>query len=320
MTEARRPRPRRGPRPPRTTTLAAAWLALVVASAVFAPWLGLDDPTRSAPCAAKPPTVAVDADNRPVLRNGRYQLVAQPGCPLQAAADDHVAALPSGRHLLGTDEIGRDVLSRLVFGSRSALMVGFVAIGVALVAGCGVGMIAGFAGGVVDRLITQCFNVVLAIPGMVLIITIVGALDRGLLSVCIGVALVALPVFGHVARVQTRVIAARDHVTASRAAGARATRVVRIEIVPSLLPQMAGYYALASALALTAEGGLALLGLSVREPTATWGGMIAGGRQLITTYPNVVLMPTIMMFVTILAINRLGDHFASRLDTRQSAW
>ncbi len=295
------------------TRIAACWLLFVLIGALFAPWLHLGDPNRSATCAAKTPTVEVDAV-------GRAHLVAQPGCPIQAAADDHAAALPSSRHVLGTDEIGRDVFARLVFGSRTAVVVGLVAIGVALIVGCIAGMIAGFGGGIVDSLLTQSFNVILAIPGMVLVVTIVGAFERGLFSVCLGVAVVATPVFGHVARVQTRVITAREHVVAARAAGAKRARIIRLEILPSLLPQMASYYALGAAVALTAEGGLAVLGLSVPEPTATWGGMIAGGRSMITRYPNVALIPTAAMFITILAMHQLGDHFTRHLDTRETAW
>lgn len=300
------------------TLLAALWLLAVIAAALLAPALGLDDPDRSAPCAARPPTVAVDAAGTPIVDNGHYRLVPRPGCAIQVAADDHAGALPSGRHLLGTDELGRDVLSRIVFGARTAVLLGLVTIGAALVIGVTIGMLAGYRGGIVDRLAVQGFNVVLAIPAMVLVVTIVAAFQRGLLSLCLGVGIVAIPVFGHVARVQTRVIRSREHVVAATAAGASSRRILLVEILPSLMPQMAGYYALGAAVALTVEGGLAVLGLSLPEPTATWGGMIASGRTMIETFPNVVLIPTAVMFVTILAINQLGDHLSARLDRRAS--
>lgn len=293
-----------------TVGLAGMWLVTVLGGAVVAPWLPLADPNSSARCADKPPTAE--------RRDGQWVLVARPGCPIQTAADDHAAALPSGRHLLGTDEVGRDVASRILYGGRVVLIVGFGAVAVALVLGTVAGMLAGFVGGAVTRALDVAFNVLLAFPTIVLAIAVVAAFGRSVWSVSLAVIAVAVPAFGRLAKSQVVSVSERDFVLAARAMGARPARLLIREILPNIVPAMLSFYVLGVALAIVAEGALAVLGLSVQEPTATWGGMISAGRTVVAQYPSVALIPSLVMFATVLAVNVLGERVRERFDVRES--
>jgi len=290
--------------------LAIVWLVVVLGGAAVVTWLPVASPDVPARCADRPPTVA-DQD-------GTLVLVPAPGCPLDVAADDHASALPSGRHWLGTDEVGRDVLARILHGGRVVLIVGFAAVAVALVIGTLAGMVAGFVGGWIGRVIDVSFSVLLAFPTIVLAIAVVAAFGRSVWSVSAAIAIVAVPAFGRLARSQVVAVADREFVTAARAVGAPPRRVLFGEVLPNIVPAMLSFYVLGVALAIVAEGGLAVLGLSVQEPTATWGGMIAAGRSVVADYPNVALVPALIMFATVLSVNIVGDRIRSRFDIRES--
>lgn len=304
--------PYRRPRPLGTavTVAAVAWLIVVLGGSAIVTWLPVASPNAPARCADQPPTVA-DED-------GTLVLVAAPGCPIDIAANDHASALPSGRHWLGTDEVGRDVLSRILHGGRVVLIVGFGAVAVALVIGTLAGMVAAFVGGWVGRALDVSFSVLLAFPTIVLAIAVVASFGRSVWAVSSAIAIVAVPAFGRLAKSQVMTVADREFVTAARAVGARPRRVLFREILPNIVPAMLSFYVLGVALAIVAEGGLAVLGLSVQEPTATWGGMIAAGRSVVVDYPNVALIPALVMFGTVLSVNIVGDRVRSRFDIRES--
>ena len=290
--------------------LAVVWLVVVLGGSMVVNWLPVADPNVPARCADQPPTVA-DHD-------GTLVLVPAPGCPLDIAADDHASALPSGRHWLGTDEVGRDVLSRILHGGQIVLIVGFGAVAVALLIGTLAGMVAGFAGGPLGRAIDISFSILLAFPTIVLAIAVVAAFGRSVWAVSTAIAIVAVPAFGRLAKSQVVAVSDREFVMAARAIGARPRRVLFGEILPNIVPAMLSFYVLGVALAIVAEGGLAVLGLSVQEPTATWGGMIAAGRSVVADYPSVALIPALVMFGTVLSVNIVGDRIRSRFDIRES--
>lgn len=290
--------------------LAVAWLIVVLGGAAAVNWLPVADPNASARCADQPPTVAD--------RDGTLVLVPAAGCPLDIAADDHASALPSGRHWLGTDEVGRDVLARILHGGRIVMVVGFGAVAVALVVGTLAGMLAGFVGGWLSRAVDIGFSILLAFPTIVLAIAVVAAFGRSVWSVSTAIAVVAVPAFGRLAKSQVVAVSDREFVMAARAVGARPRRVLFGEILPNIVPAMLSFYVLGVALAIVAEGGLAVLGLSVQEPTATWGGMIAAGRSVVADHPSVALIPALVMFGTVLSVNIVGDRVRSRFDIRES--
>jgi peptide/nickel transport system permease protein len=230
---------------------------------------------------------------------------------------------PMGGHLLGCDDAGRDVLARVIFGSRVSLVVGFASIAIALVVGGTLGVMAGFLRGAFDSIFGIITNVILAFPYLVLGLAIVSFWGHNEFQVTIFIAIVAIAPLYRVVRANTIAFAEREYVLAAIALGSTRRRVLMKQIVPDVIPTGITYGLVGVAIAVVGEGALSYLGQSVGVPTPTWGNMIAEGAQLIPSVGTlpvnlwIVFGPAIAMFLFILAINLIGDRLRSILDVRE---
>lgn len=299
--------------------VAIIWLAIIGFAAVFGPLLPLQDPTAQGECTTKQPKRELDASGSPVVVDGKYRLIPQPGCDFQKAADDRSAAKPSSAHLLGNDQIGRDLLSRVVAGARTSIFVSVGSVLAALVIGGGIGMVSAYVGGRVDAAITLLSAAMVALPGLVLAISFVAALGRTMFAVWAALTVGAIPMVALVSRIQSLSLIQREYVVAAKALGATHSRVLLREVLPNLLPFAYVFIGLGFAGAVAAEGGLALIGLSVDQPATSWGAIIGDGKALLETAPHISLIPSAVMFLTIWAATRITDHLTDRLGVRASA-
>ncbi len=298
--------------------VAIGWLGLIVFFAAFGPLLPLQDPSKQGECTTKQPTRELGPDGRPVIVDGKYRLVPQPGCTFQEAADDRPAARPSARHPLGNDQIGRDLLSRIVAGARTSVIIAVGSVFLSLLIGGGIGMVSAYVGGGVDKTITMLSAGLVALPALVLAISFVAALGRSTFAILAALSVAAIPLVALVSRTQSLSLIKREYVLAARVAGARHHRVLLREVLPNLLPFALVFLALGIAGAIAAEGGLALIGLSVNPPATSWGAIIGDGRPLLETAPHIALIPSFVMFLTIWGVTRLTDHLTTRLGIRQN--
>jgi peptide/nickel transport system permease protein len=265
-------------------TLSAAWLLLVAAGSLLAPWLPLDDPRVT---------------DFSVLQNN-----APPG---------------TAGHLLGTDQNGFDILSRLVWGGRVSLIVAFGVLAIGMTVGGAIGLVAGYARGRVESLLMGAVDILLAFPALILLIAIVAFLGADLVNVVLGISLVSIPAFARIARATTLTFASRDFVLAARASGATNRRIVMREILPNVFLPLLAFGLLIVAIAIVAEGSLAFLGLTSQE-TISWGGMINGGRRALQQddVAHTSLIPAVAMFLTVLSVNFLGDRFRAAFDVGEA--
>jgi peptide/nickel transport system permease protein len=222
---------------------------------------------------------------------------------------------------LGTDEGGRDLLSRTIWGSRVSLLVGFTSIAFALVFGGTIGLVAGFYRGWTEKTIIAVFDIALAFPAVVLALLLITFLGQELQNILLVIGILAVAPVGRLARANTLVFAQREFVLAGRALGAKNRTLIWREIFPNVLVPMAGLALLGMALAIVAEGSLAFLGLSVEGATPTWGKMIVAGSAgtSLRTAPLSAFVPITAMFLTVLALNFIGDRLRAHLDVRESA-
>lgn len=224
---------------------------------------------------------------------------------------------PSMAHLLGTDSLGRDILSRVIFGARVSLTVGFASIFIGMVVGGTLGVIAGFHRGPLDSVLDATNTVGLAFPALVFLLALVTFVGQSLFVVVVGIGILSIFPLFRIVRANTIVYAQREFVLASRALGARSARIMWREILPNVLPTALSFALVAVAVAIVAEGALAFLGLSVRPPTPTWGGMISEGRNALEQDPLICLWPSLALFFTVLALNFAGDRLRSFFEVRE---
>jgi peptide/nickel transport system permease protein len=220
-------------------------------------------------------------------------------------------------HWLGCDTNGRDILSRIVYGSRVSLEVGFTAIAIGLVIGGVLGIISGYFRGWIDEVLTIISNVFLSFPYLVLALVIVAFLGRSLTDIIAIIAILAWPLLFRVVRAATIEYAQREYVLAAQALGSKPSRILRTLLLPDIIPSAITYALLGVPLAIVAEGALSYLGQSVPLPTATWGNMIAAGSGSISQDPMLLVAPAVAMFSFILPVNFIGDRLRSVLDSRQ---
>jgi len=280
-------RPAEAPRPGATWKrlglsfwLSAGWLTLVTMSALFYPLLHFANP------------------NLPDLAN-------------QAAG-------PGPDHVLGTDTLGRDMLSRLVAGARISLTVGYTSTLLGLAGGAILGLAAGYFRGRLEGFIVAAMDAVLAFPALVLVLAVTAFVGHDLRIIILVLGVLGIPAFARVTRANTLSLAQREFVLAARAMGAGDLRILGLEILPNVMPAILTFGLLVVAVAMIAEGTLAFLGLSVPPPAASWGAMVAEGRSSLDTSPHVSLIPAAVFFLTIFALNLAADRLRRLVEVRES--
>jgi len=213
----------------------------------------------------------------------------------------------SAEHWLGTDELGRDVLSRLIIGTRVAVQAAAQAVVIAVVLGVPLGLVAGYFGGKVDLVIMRITETVQSFPGIVLAIAYVGIRGPGLTNAMTAVGIIFAPNFVRIVRASVLEVREETFVEASRSIGTPAIRILRTRILPNVLPPLLVQISLASGFALLAEAGLSFLGLGVQPPTASWGLMLGQGYRFLSRQPWMIVFPGVLIGVTVLSFNVLGD-------------
>jgi ABC-type dipeptide/oligopeptide/nickel transport system permease subunit len=265
----------------RHNRLALIGLALVVVlalSAALAPWLAPYDPTRQSLIEKR--------------------------------------AKPGGKYWLGADEFGRDILSRVIYGSRVALLVGLLSAAIAVVAGLLLGTVAGFAGGWLDAVMMRGLEILLAFPYLLLALAIVAALGPGALNTTIAVGIWGIPAVTRIVRGSVLALRETEYVGAARALGAPAASLLRRHILPNIVPGLIVYATLFMANAILLEAALSFLGLGVQPPTASWGLMVSTGRDVLLVAPHVATVPGLAIMLAVLAFNLVGDGLRDALDPR----
>jgi peptide/nickel transport system permease protein len=223
---------------------------------------------------------------------------------------------PSAEHWLGTDSFGRDTLSRILFGARISLVIGISSTLLAMIIGSAIGMFAGWYGGRADTVTMQAMDVLLAFPSLILGLILVAMLGPSTHNIIIAIALTSIPPFARIARAPTIAIKEREFVMAGRALGYSDTRIVAGHILPNILPEILVMASLWLANAIRTEASLAFVGLGVKPPTATWGGMIREGFENILDSYTLALAPSIAILVVIFALNLLGDGLRDAIDPK----
>ena len=270
--------------------LAIAWLGFVTLAAVLAPVLPLENPNQSLSS---------------IVRQG-------PG---------------TDGHLLGGDALGRDLLSRMVWGGRASLLLAVASVLLGLVVGGALGLVAGYFRGRTDGVLTVGFDTLLSFPQIILAVTLVTVFasqqgtsgTRRMVVLILSLGVVSVPVLARITRANTLMWSEREFVQAARAMGARNRGIMVREVLPNVLPAMFSIALLGVAVVIVAEGGLSVLGVGVQLPTPSWGNILAEGRADLRRAPHIVMIPTVVIFLTVLSLNYLGDIVRARFDVRESA-
>jgi len=251
---------------------------LFIALALFAPWIAPYDPVATS-----------------------WSLVRKP---------------PSWAHWFGTDEVGRDVLSRIIWGARASMGAGLVSVGIA--AGCGVplGLLAGYAGGWIDAALSRLVDAMLAIPFLILAIALAAFLGPSLGNAMIAIGITATPVFVRLTRGQTLAAKVEDYVEAARAVGNPHWRIALRHVLPNIVPPLLIQVSLAIAGAIIAEAALSFLGLGQQPPAPSWGSMLNTAQRFIEQAPWMAIWPGVAIFAAVLSFNLLGDGLRDALDPR----
>ena len=228
----------------------------------------------------------------------------------------HMFETPSAEHWLGTDEFGRDILSRLIYGARVSLQVGFIAVGIALVVGGMLGAVSGYYSGWLDNSIMRVMDVLLSIPRTLLAIAIVAALGPSLMNLMIAVGISAVPTYARIVRGSVLSIRSMEFIEAARAVGSSDLRIILRHILPNSMAPIIVQSTLGVASAILNAAGLSFIGLGIQPPNPEWGAMLSGGRQYIRDFPHMTLYPGLAIMFTILALNFLGDGLRDALDPK----
>ncbi len=260
---------------------AVGWLVLVTLVTVFHTWLPfIDDP---------------DEKNAELIKAG-----------------------PSWDHWFGNATFGQDVFARVAQGGRISLLVGGIVTVVGIGIGGGLGLLAGYLRGWVDSLVRLIITVTLSVPSLLLVIFIVAVRGQSLFYVILAVSLLAIPALARIVRASTLQVADRDYVKAAQVVGARKLSILVREVLPNVMPTLVSFAFLTFGIVLVAESSLSFLGLSVEAPTITWGSIISEGRIAFQETPHMVFMPALVLFLTVLSLNFVGDHLLKRFDIRES--
>ncbi len=233
-------------------------------------------------------------------------------------ADNLARYAPMGTagHIFGTDQQGRDMLARLLFGGRVSLLIGVVPTLVAGGIGLALGLVAGFVRGIVDQVIMRCLDVVFAFPMVLLAIAIAGSMRPGVLTEIIAITIVLVPYFARLARTATEAVVPMPFIEAARAAGGTRATIMLRYVLPNVFSPVVVYATTLMGLMIVVGSGLSFLGLGVQPPTADWGAMVAEGRVVLRRAPHVTILPGCAILVVSLAFNFLGDGIRDALDPR----
>jgi peptide/nickel transport system permease protein len=224
---------------------------------------------------------------------------------------------PSAAHWFGTDEIGRDVLSRVIWGTRASLLAGIVSVSISLACGIPIGLLAGYVGGWVDALISRMTDAMLACPFLILAIALAAFLGPSLSNAMIAIGVSATPIFIRLTRAQVLQVKVEDYIEAARAVGNSPLRIMWRHVLPNIVPPLIVQATLAVAAAIIAEAALSFLGLGQQPPTPSWGSMLNTAKNYIDNAPWMAIWPGISIFLLVLSFNLLGDGLRDVFDPRQ---
>lgn len=227
-----------------------------------------------------------------------------------------VRKAPSLAHWFGTDEVGRDILSRIIFGTRASLSAGVISVGIAISIGVPLGLLAGYLGGKVDALLGRVTDAMLAVPFLILAIALAAFLGPSLGNAMIAIGVTATPLFIRLTRGQTLSVVKEDYVEAARAVGNPGWRIALRHILPNVMPALLVQATLTIATAIIAEASLSFLGLGQQPPAPSWGSMLNAAQRFLTNAPWMAIYPGLAIFVTVLSFNLFGDGLRDALDPR----
>ena len=223
---------------------------------------------------------------------------------------------PSLQHLAGTDELGRDIFSRILYGGRVSLTIGIISVGIGLIFGGSLGVIAAYYGGVIETVIMRVIDVLMAIPSIILSISICAALGSGIVNTMIAVGISSIPTYARVFRSSVISEKSKEYIEAARAVGAGNARIILKHILPNSIAPVIVQASLGVAQAITTAASLSFIGLGIQPPNPEWGALLSSGRQYIRDFPHMVVYPGIAIMLTVLALNLIGDGLRDALDPR----
>jgi peptide/nickel transport system permease protein len=256
-----------------------AVIVVFITLAVFAPYLGLYEPTATSWTAVRKP--------------------------------------PSALHWFGTDNLGRDIFARVVYGARASLLAGVISVSIALAVGVPLGLVAGYLGGAIDALLSRMTDAMLACPFLILAIALAAFLGPSLGNAMIAIGITATPIFVRLTRGQVIAVKHEDYVEAARAVGNPRWRIVLVHILPNILPALLVQATLAIAAAIIAEASLSFLGLGQQPPAPSWGSMLNVAQSFLTNAPWMAVWPGLAIFLTVISFNLLGDGLRDALDPKE---
>jgi peptide/nickel transport system permease protein len=222
----------------------------------------------------------------------------------------------SSEHWLGTDKLGRDILSRIIYGGRISLLVGITTVALSLAIGIVIGSLSGYFGGWIDQMLMRLVDILMAFPGILLAIAFTAVLGPGLDHVILALCLIGWTSYARLVRGEILSLRERDFIQAARSLGCRPKRIILRHLLPNLLPPLLIQSTFGLAAAIVAEGSLSFLGLGVEPPTPSWGAMLNDGRQFLLVAPHLTTYPGLGLMITVLALNLIGDALQDRLDRR----
>lgn len=229
-----------------------------------------------------------------------------------------VRKAPSAAHWFGTDEVGRDVLARVIWGARASLTAGVISVGIALALGIPIGMLAGYRGGWTDAAIGRVVDAMLACPFLILAIALAAFLGPSLGNAMIAIGITATPIFIRLTRGQVLTVKTEDYVEAARAVGNKELRIAFRHVLPNVMPPLLVQASLAIATAIIAEASLSFLGLGQQPPSPSWGSMLNTAQRFLTQAPWMAIWPGLAIFMVVLGFNLLGDGLRDAFDPRQN--